>query len=222
MADATFFDERARQWDAPRRVARAEVIAEKITSILCEKPCTDALEFGCGAGLIGMLLARRFGSVVLMDTSVRMIEEVERKIRKVPASNVTPVLHDLTAEDYPGSFSCIFSSMAMHHVAEPVALMRRFRQMLREGGLLCIVDLDEDDGFFHSAEESFSGHHGFSHNEVFRFFAEAGLRDVAVETFYRDEKTLGGDTKPYSLFCASGVRLTAGSERKLEEGKSEL
>lgn len=145
----------------------------------------------------------------LMDTSAGMIEALTEKIRASGIRNMTPVLHDLAAEAYPGRFDLIYTSMAAHHILDVQGLIHRFYGMLRDGGMLCVVDLDAEDGTFHRAEKDFQGHNGFAHEEMAARFAMAGLEGVRVQTFYHGVKTILGSPVRYSLFQASGKRAQA-------------
>jgi hypothetical protein len=53
---------------------------------------------------------------------------------------------------------------------------------LEEGGHLCLVDLDEEDGSFH--EEPFEGHHGFKRSALVSELGAAGFTDVTFHDCY--------------------------------------
>src|SRR6185437_17170295 len=75
------FDERAAEWDTPRRIARAKEAAETIEATIDIPPGCRAIEVGAGTGLLGLALRPRLGSLVLADTSDGMLAEADRKIR---------------------------------------------------------------------------------------------------------------------------------------------
>lgn len=203
------FDSMASEWDTPRRIARAEVIAKEIDTACSQGRHQTALEFGCGTGLISMLLRDTFDSICLMDTSEGMIHTLGEKLAALPseiAARMNPIAHDLTCAPYPGRFDCIYTSMVLHHIADVGPLLQRLYAMLTDGGTLCVVDLDEDDGTFHRLEEGFCGHDGFAHSDMMTYFSRAGFSQTAIHTFYQGEKIIAGRPVPYSLFLAHARR----------------
>ena len=54
---STYFDERAKDWDAnPMRVERARIVAQAIRQAVPLRPGMTALELGCGTGLLSFAL----------------------------------------------------------------------------------------------------------------------------------------------------------------------
>ena len=64
--------------------------------------------------------------------------------------NVDAVLLDLTRDPPPpGRFGLVASLLALHHVPDVDGILRAFHSTLEPGGILCISDLDLEDGSFH-------------------------------------------------------------------------
>ena len=198
------FDEEARAFDTARRKERAQVIARRIRQCVGEaRGC--AMEFGCGTGLIGLELTDLFSSIIFLDSSQGMIDELRRKIAHVP--NTTAICLDLLEETPPRQrFDCIFSSMVLHHIRDTARILAILHGLLNHGGQLIIVDLDKDDGRFHAAELDFDGHHGFGQAEMTGLLRGAGFEKIEMETFYRSSKEIHGEEVSYSLFIASAVK----------------
>ena len=72
--------------------------------------------------------------------------------------------------------------------------------MLSPGGHLCIVDLDEEDGSFHS--DGFGGHHGFARPALASQLEQNGFADVA----FVDCHHIVRDGVTYPMFLATGTR----------------
>jgi hypothetical protein len=70
---------------------------------------------------------------------------------------------------------------------------------LRDGGHLCIADLEAEDGSFHG--EGFAGHHGFDRAELEADLTRAGFADVSIVRCHEVERH--GET--YPLFLATSV-----------------
>jgi hypothetical protein len=75
-----------------------------------------------------------------------------------------------------------------------------FAELLVEGGHLCVVDLDDEDGSFHGAD--FEGHHGFQRSTMSSHLARAGFTDIA----FRDCGDVDRGGVRYPLFLATCVR----------------
>ena len=195
------FDEQARTWDKPHRTLRARIIAEEIRKKI---PASTGrgLDFGCGTGLIGMELRDLFDELVLFDTSNEMLAVVGEKAEKENASNITAT-SDWTNH---GKYDFIYSSMVLHHIEDVKAQLALFHENLENDGIICIVDLDEDDGSFHLNYPDFDGHNGFRHEDLEEMLLASGYSDVEVKTFYRDEKHIGEVAREYSLFIATATK----------------
>lgn len=206
MVDGNVYDLRAGGWDTPRRMARAEAVAGRIARALDGHGYRTAMEFGCGTGLISFALPAMFDEVTLVDTSPGMIDAVRRKAAERGAAHMRPVVRDIAAAPYDARFDCVYSSMVMHHIDDVPDMLARLRGALRPGGMLCVVDLDPVSRMFHLEETEFIGHDGFAHDRMRGMMADEGLTGVRIETFFHDAKAVGGESVPYSLFCATGVR----------------
>lgn len=200
------FNTRAAQWDTPMRVQRAAVVARKIAEYVPVTADMDAMEFGCGTGLISFALRDRLHSALLVDASEGMLAVAKEKIDAAGARHFRVAHSDLsTADGLPAeAFDLIYSSMALHHVVDIDAIAGVFRRLLKPGGTLCIVDLDEDDGSFHADEPGFDGHNGFDQSRLADLLARKGFTGFRSETFLRDRRTRNDRTLDYSLFilCA--------------------
>ena len=195
------FDLMAKDFDTDKRTSRAKVIADEIRKHVSagEK---SAIEFGCGTGLVGLQLADCFKTLLLIDTSVEMVRQVEQKIQKLSNPAISTLCCDLlkdTSKNLRSDY--IFSSLVLHHIIDTEVILRRFHAMLNDGGHLLIVDIDEDiDGCFHAKYSDFDGCDGFSHSLLKALALKAGFSNVNIETFHHDSKVFNGEENPYSLF----------------------
>jgi hypothetical protein len=73
---------------------------------------------------------------------------------------------------------------------------------LKPNGILCLVDLDLEDGSFHADEIGFDGHNGFDQETLKQLFIELGFNHAESHTFFRAEKKRSCGVIPYSLFLA--------------------
>ena len=197
------FDEVALNWDTPERVTRAHSLANSIVRTLGTLPVRTALEFGCGTGLISFSLQERFQSIYCVDSSEGMLRVLHEKIEKARVGNIFPAGVDMLAKkEYRGTFDVIYSSMVFHHITDIETQLRALHPLLAPGGLLLTIDLDTEDGSFHSAEPDFHGHNGFSREEFTGWMQGCGFCDVRFETVYKGEKR----GSPYTLFLCSAKK----------------
>ena len=206
------FDSYAKTWDNEDMVNRSKVIAEKIKNIISCKENATAMEFGCATGLISFNLVDNFKKIVLIDSSSKMIDVLNEKIAYSKNTNMKPILMDLTKESYNSEkFDVIYTSMALHHIKDTKKIITDLYNLLNDDGLLCIVELDKEDGSFHSNDVGFDGHNGFEHSEIIGIFMEVGLVNVGDETFCNINKimnknTLSEKTVEYSIFYVLGKK----------------
>ena len=199
------FDLQAKNYDIDRRVKRAQIIAEKILSYIIDGDKKSAMEYGCGTGLVGLQLADKFHSVLFMDSSQAMIDEVRQKIAGI--QNASAQYGDLIKTSLPDlRFDYIFLSLVLHHIKDTETILTRFRELLNNDGRLLIVDLDKDDGRFHAGEAGFDGHHGFDQKELKDLLMKTGFQNVEIQTFYHGERENNGTLMHYSLFIVKAEK----------------
>ncbi len=101
--------------------------------------CGDALDVGCGDGLLARRLTGRAKRVTGIDRSPRMIAQARAAAAGHP--DVTFVEGDfLTAALADEGYDFVCSVAAIHHMDFEAALIR-MRELLRPGGTLVVVGL---------------------------------------------------------------------------------
>ncbi len=206
------FDELARSWDGEeRRIARAKIVAERLLPILESRRLSRALDFGCGTGLLSFLLRDFFSSIDLLDPSRGMIEVLRGKIaddderrraaRLPPGAGMRPELGDLdSAAGRLGPFDVIFSMLVLHHIRDTQAALRGLRSMLAAGGALVLIDLDKEDGSYHSEPEESKVHKGFDRGELADLARRSGFSKPVFDTVYVERRLRGEGIREYPLF----------------------
>lgn len=199
------FDDKAKDWDKnSANIERALVLAREIIDFT--KPTTgmNAFEYGCGTGLLSYFMKDDFKSITLADTSAGMLNILKEKITRDNIANFNPVLLDLTLNDYPEQsekFDVMYTSMTLHHIPDVASLIGKFNSMLLPGGYLCIADLVAEDGRFHSHLDDFTGHKGFSRNEMEEFLLINGFEIKEYKIALEIEKIFENEEiKKYPVF----------------------
>jgi len=205
--DKNIFDVKAATWDDnPQRADLAKAIAAGIKQTLPLNKNIEAMDFGCGTGLVSVLLAGSIKSITAVDTSRQMLKMLSDKLAKNHIDNITTRYADLTAGAVVNErFDLIFSSMAFHHVETPPALLKKFFGLLRSGGRLSVSDLDKEDGSFHSDMKV--AHNGFDRNEFSVWLEEAGFMDIKTRTPHVVNKPDShGVLREYPIFLITAVK----------------
>ncbi|MCM8594034.1 class I SAM-dependent methyltransferase [Accumulibacter sp.] len=206
MTAPSSFDDRAQSWDAdPAKHERAEAVAAALRRRIPLSSAWQALEYGCGTGLLSFALHADLGRITLADNSPGMLAVLDRKIAAAGLTHLHPVDVDLLTAPLPAErYELIYSLMTLHHVADVGRLLRIFHELLRPGGWLAISDLDAEDGSFHGS--GFTGHNGFDRGALRAQLAEAGFCGVDFCTAYVIRKTTDQGSRDYPLFLAVATR----------------
>ena len=204
---ASDFDAKARTWDAdPAKVDRARRVAEAIARDVPDLTRRSVLDYGAGTGLLGFHLLPLASRVTFADVSKGMLAVVEEKISRASARNVDAVLLDLTRDPPPARrFGLLATLMALHHVPDVDGILGAFHSTLEPGGVLCIADLDREDGSFHGP--GVEVHPGFDRPALEGMIRAAGFGPVRFSTPCDVRKEVGGGVRTYPIFLAIAARL---------------
>lgn len=201
------FDAKASTWDAdPAKVERARRVAEDIARAVPDLARRSVLDYGAGTGLLGFHLLPRAARVTFADVSRGMLGVVEEKISTMGAGKADAVLLDLTRDPPPADrFGLLCTLMALHHVPDVDGILRAFHSSLEPGGVLCISDLDLEDGSFHGP--GVEVHPGFDRPALEGQIRGAGFGPVRFSTPCEVRKEVEGGARTYPMFLAIASRV---------------
>jgi 2-polyprenyl-3-methyl-5-hydroxy-6-metoxy-1,4-benzoquinol methylase len=201
-----YFDAKARTWDAdPAKVERARIVGEAIVRAVPGLAAKSVLEYGCGTGLLGFVLQPHAAHVTLADSSREMLAVVREKLLKLGAANVAAELLDLTAGPPPPTrFDVACTLLTLHHISDVDDVLRKLFALVASGGILCVSDLDAEDGSFHGS--GFEGHHGFDRADLRRRLEAAGFTGVRISTVHSVTKETASGPRTFPLFLAFAQR----------------
>jgi SAM-dependent methyltransferase len=103
----------------------------------------SVLEYGCGTGDWGLLMADRGASVTFLDLSPVAVEVA---LRRAQASGVAARSHGVAwdATDlsrFPdGGFDVVFAAFALHHTLKHAGALAEIHRILRAGGTLLLAE----------------------------------------------------------------------------------
>lgn len=200
------FDARARTWDEDAsKLDRARRVGEAIVKRVPSLSGKTVLEYGAGTGLLGLTLQPLVAEVTLADSSREMLAVAQEKIASRGIRNAKTLHLDLAVGPVPElRFDVICTLMTLHHIPDMDGILRAFHRLLSSGGLLCIADLDREDGSFHGA--GFSGHNGFDRADLRVRLERGGFRNVRFETVDELKKETAAGTRAFPMFLAVAER----------------
>lgn len=198
------FDQQAKEWDNdPKKTERAIIIAKEMIDFIQPNKTMNAFEFGCGTGLLSYQLKDSFKTITLADTSEGMIKVLQEKIADENINNFKPLLVDLLEDDSVinrSEFDVIYTLMTLHHILEIDKILMIFNAMLKTGGYLCIADLVQEDGSFHTNVPGFDGHNGFDREKLSAVLSNHGFKVVYNQIPLEIEKEFDNKVRKYPMF----------------------
>lgn len=186
------FEMIANAYDTPERIRIAKISADAIRGDLLKHGIDtkdmDAIDFGCGTGLVGIGLLDCFRSVLFLDTSESMICRVEEKLRSSDVRNAGTLCYDLEKESLSDlRADCIFMAQVLLHIQDTEVILSRLYDILHEGGQLLIVDFDRNEQIVSDLV-----HHGFDQHELTCILRSIGYKRVHANTIHSGSKIFMG------------------------------
>jgi ubiquinone/menaquinone biosynthesis C-methylase UbiE len=210
------FNAAAATWDEnPVRVKLAQDVFRALSDSGLIRPGMDALEIGCGTGLVTLLLQPNVHSITATDSSAGMLDILNEKLRRTGCHNVKPQLVNLEGDGgIEGQYDLVVSSMTFHHIRDVPALLGRIAAIIKPGGMLCIADLDRERGKFHE-DNTGVFHDGFDRAVLRKQFETAGFGNVRNRTAAILRKPdISGNLRCFTVFLMSGrIPDPAGAHR---------
>ncbi len=171
--------------------------------ILSEIPFHDqmhVMDFGAGTGLLCSQIAPMVQKITAVDISEAMLEKLKDK--QDLKAKVNAVCQDIMCTPVDGNFDIIMSAFAMHHIEDTDKLIRTFSEHLEPGSRIVLVDMDEEDGSFHSKDTSGVFHCGFNRDDLETLLKMHSFTcvDFAQTHFFK------WDEKEYSAFLVTALK----------------
>lgn len=109
------------------------------------RPGLSVLDVGCGPGTITVDLARRVapGRVTGLDAAAGVLEQATAHAAEEGVDTVEFVVGDAYATGFDDdSFDIVHTHQTLQHVADPVAVLRELRRIVKPGGVVAARDVD--------------------------------------------------------------------------------
>jgi len=195
------FNQAAQGWDkGDMRQNIAHSVFQTISSRISLLNNMNILDFGAGTGLLSFKIAPLVKSVVGVDLSEKMLEQLESK--NSDTLSVKAICQNICEEPLNQEFHGIISSMAIHHVEDTADLFRVFHAHLKRDGFIAIADLEAEDGTFHSHGNDGVHHFGFERDLLRQTIENAGFEHVRFHHAYTVEK----ETQNYPIFLVTATK----------------
>lgn len=196
MGNTDKFEMIATTYDTPERVQTAKVASDAIRDYLVDAKSKNAIDFGCGTGLLGMNLLNDFHSMLFLDTSPNMIHQIKQKISDFNIQNADTLCFDFEKEglsDLRADY--IFMAQVLLHIDDYEFVLSRLFDVLNEGGHLLIVDFNKNE---HIVSDIV--HNGFHQDELTNMMTKIGYENIQSKTFYTGSKIfMGQDASMFIL-----------------------
>lgn len=196
MGNTDKFEMIADKYDTPERIHIANVTSDAIREYIVDTKSKDAIDFGCGTGLVGMNLINDFHSMLFLDTSQNMIDQIKQKITNLKVQNAKTICFDFEQDvlsDLRADY--IFMAQVLLHIDNYESVLSRLFDVLDEGGHLLIVDFDKNENVVSEIV-----HNGFHQDELSALMTKIGYSNINSKTFYTGSKIfMGQDASMFVL-----------------------
>lgn len=196
MGNTDKFEMIANIYDTPERIQIAKVSSNAIREYLVDAKSKNAIDFGCGTGLLGMNLLNNFHSMLFLDTSQNMINQIRQKISDFNIQNADTLCFDFEKEglsDLRADY--IFMAQVLLHINDYKFVLSRLFDVLNEGGHLLIVDFNKNENIVSDIV-----HNGFHQDELTNMMTKIGYENIQSKTFYTGNRIfMGQDASMFIL-----------------------
>ena len=180
MGNTDKFEMIAKIYDTPERVQIARVSSDAIREYLVDAKSKNAIDFGCGTGLVGINLLSDFNCMLFLDTSQNMIDQIKQKISGFNLQKATTLCFDFEKDSLSDiQADYIFMAQVLLHINDIELVLSRLFNVLKKTGHLLIVDFDKNEKIV-----SDMVHNGFNQSELTEIMKKIGYKNIQSKTFY--------------------------------------
>lgn len=196
MGNLEKFEMLADVYDSTERIQIAKISSDAIREYLVDTKNKKAIDFGCGTGLIGMDLLNNFASIVFLDASQNMINQIKQKISNLNIQNADTICFDIEKDNGLNLHAdFIFMAQVLLHISDIKLILTRLYEVLNENGHLIIVDFNKNKKIVSDLV-----HNGFDQEELAEIMTEIGYKNIQSKTIYTGSKIfMGQDASMFIL-----------------------
>lgn len=196
MGNLEKFEMMADVYDSTERIQIAKISSDAIREYLVDTKNKKAIDFGCGTGLIGMDLLNNFSSILFLDASQSMINQIKQKISNLNIQNADTICFDFEKSNTSILHAdFIFMAQVLLHISDVKLVLSRLYDLLNEGGHLLIVDFNKNKQIVSDLV-----HNGFDQEELAEIMTQIGYKNIQSKTIYTGSKIfMGQDASMFIL-----------------------
>lgn len=177
-----YFDHMAKSWDELRQGFIDNQQLNRIIELLGDQRHLMTLDLGSGSGYISVHGALNGSRIVSVDLNNAMLA-IQRQLKQnLSLSNLSLIQADITRLPLKKAvFDQIFLTLVLHHISDPLALIKDLAKGLKANGKLILID------FMKHKQRDFADHMhdlwlGFDPARIKRWAKSAGLHEVHFST----------------------------------------
>ncbi len=113
----------------------------RIVTLAGAGPDDTVLDVACGPGLLACAFAKVSRHVTGIDVTPAMLDQARVEQQRAGVENVTWQVADVPPLPFADhTFSIVTARFALHHLLDPLAVLREMRRVCRQGGRIAIAD----------------------------------------------------------------------------------
>jgi ubiquinone/menaquinone biosynthesis C-methylase UbiE len=196
MGNTDQFEMMAARYDTPERIHIAKVSSDAIREYTVDAKKKSAIDFGCGTGLVGMNLLDDFQSILFLDSSQNMIQQVKEKISLSNKKNADTLCFDFEKDSLTDLHAdYIFMAQVLLHIKDLQPVLSKLYDVLNPEGHLIIVDFNKNEDIVSDLV-----HNGFDQEELKSKMSHIGYKHIQSKTIYHGSKIfMGHDASMFVL-----------------------
>lgn len=120
---------------------RNQEALNRIVSMAGAGPNDTVLDVACGPGLLACAFAKIAKHVTGIDVTPAMLDQARAEQQRNGLENLTWKLGDVPPLPFTDkSFSIVTARFALHHLLDPLAVLKEMRRVCQAGGRIAIAD----------------------------------------------------------------------------------
>jgi len=184
MGNTDIFEAMANRYDTAERIEIAGLTANAMREYIVDGKAKSAIDFGCGTGLVGIDLLNDFQSMVFLDTSPNMLEQLQQKFADANIQHAQTLCFDFeTAFQSDIHADYVLMAQVLLHINDVELVLARLYEALNPEGHLLIVDFNKNEAII-----SDKVHNGFDQEKLIELMTKIGFKEIKAKTFYTGNK----------------------------------
>lgn len=176
-----YFNKVAPQYNEQRSIVYGNALREIIFSEVEIKDDSIVADIGAGTGYLAIELAKKARHVIAVDNSPQMLSVAANEAARADLANIEFL--EGNAEELPVKpkfVDYVFANMLLHHVNDPLQVLKEMNRILKPGGKIVVTDIEEHEHIWLRQEKS-DLWMGFSKEELAEWLKEAGFKNILVK-----------------------------------------